>query len=165
MKALSLTTMIAIFLLLCTNGIQAQTMQTKLNQIELMKQQLGSWKCDVAKDTTAFCDEISYGTGFEIIFKVVTKGKIIWEQKNFTGYDKSIDKYIDAAMVKGEDIVLCAIWFISNNKYEVVPYKDISNPENASWKVEGEFKSPDEYVETYLENGKTVWTETYTRVK
>ena len=56
MKALSLTIMIAIFLLLCTNGILAQTTQTKLDQVELYKQFLGTWQRNVknAEDTTFF---------------------------------------------------------------------------------------------------------------
>ena len=33
-------------------------------------------------------------------------------------------------MIKGMDLKVAAIWFISKNKYEFVPYSDISNPEN-----------------------------------
>jgi hypothetical protein len=43
MKKICFTTTIVIFLLLCTNGIQAQTTQTKLNQVELMKHFIGTW--------------------------------------------------------------------------------------------------------------------------
>lgn len=51
MKTFCLTTMIAVFLFFCSNGMLAQTTQTKLNQVELMKQFLGTWKCEIAKDT------------------------------------------------------------------------------------------------------------------
>lgn len=47
-------TMIAVCLLLFTGAIQAQTPQPKLNQIELMKLQIGTFKCDDNKDTTVF---------------------------------------------------------------------------------------------------------------
>ena len=47
MKKICLTTAIAVFLLFCSNGIQAQTTQTTLNQIELMKQSVGTWQKDV----------------------------------------------------------------------------------------------------------------------
>jgi hypothetical protein len=163
MKKHYLTPIIVIFLFFCNNGIHAQATQTKLNQVELMKQQLGFWKCNDVKDTTAFWDSKSFGIGYEDYLRIVTRGEIIWEQKHLIGYDKSTDKYIGAVM--GEDIGLCAMWFITDNKYEVVPYKNISNPEQASWKCEVEFKSPDMFIETYMENGKTVWSETYKRVK
>lgn len=94
MKIFCFTTMIAVFLLLCSFGIYAQTNDTKLDQMELMKQFLGSWKCDVAKDTICYWDIKSFGTGIEGYFKYVTKGKIVTEGKELWGYDKTIDKCI-----------------------------------------------------------------------
>jgi hypothetical protein len=58
-----------------------------------------------------------------------------------------------------------ASWFLSKNKYIYLPYSDISNPETASFKIEGEIKSPDIVVETMIVNNKPVRTDTYTRVK
>jgi len=136
-----------------------------LNQIELMKQNIGSWKCDIAKDTTAFWDSKSYGTGLEGYNKYITKGKTFKEGKGLYGYDKNIDKFIVAGLTKGEDIGIYALWFISNGKYKLVPYSDLSNPANASFKVEGEFKSPDLIVETTIMNNKPVKTDTWTRIK
>jgi hypothetical protein len=137
----------------------------ELNQVELIKQMIGSWKGDVAKDTTLFWDVKSYGTGLECYYKYVNRGKIVSEGKQLWGYDKRVDKNIGTQMTKGEDIVLWAVWFISKNKYEMLSYSDISNPEKASWKMEGEFKSPDMFVETYIVNNKPVRTDTYTRIK
>jgi len=136
-----------------------------LNQVELMKQCVGSWKCDIAKDTTAFWDAKSYGTGIEDNYRLVTKGRIVLEGKGLYGLDKSIDKFIDAGLVKGKDIGIYAFGFKSNSKYESIPYSDISNPEKASWKIEGEFKSPDMIVETTIVNNKPIKTSTWTRVK
>lgn len=50
-----------------------------LNQVELMKQFLGSWKCEVSKDTTAFWETKSYGTGLENRYNYVKDGKIVDE--------------------------------------------------------------------------------------
>ena len=165
MKTLYLTIMVALFLYFCTTGIQAQTTQTKLNQVELFKQWIGTWKSENAKDITAFWDAKSYGTGLDVNLKVVTKGKIVVEGKQLLGYDKSIDKYIQAEMVKGMDIEIVAVWFISKNKYVSIPYSEISSPEKASIKWEGVFKSPDMIVETTIANNKPVKTYTYTRIK
>jgi hypothetical protein len=94
MKNYCLTTAITAFLLFCTEGVQAQTVQTKLNQVELMTQMVGSWRCDINKDTTAFWDAKSYGTGLECTYKSMTKGGIFIEKRELYGYDKSIDKRV-----------------------------------------------------------------------
>jgi hypothetical protein len=165
MKTFCLTTMIAVFLLLCSNGIQAQTTQTKLNQVELLKQFSGSWKCDIAKDTTAFWDARSYGTGLECNYKTVTKGKVVIEAKELYGYDRSSDKCICAGLIRGKDIAIYSFWFTSKDKYIELPYSDISNPEKASFKVDGKVVSPDKLVETIFVNHKPIRIDTWTRIK
>ena len=137
----------------------------ELNQVELMKQNIGYWKCDIAKGTTGFYVTKPYGTGLDCDYKFVTKGKTVKEGKDLWGYDKRIDKYLWATVTKGSDIEVRVFWFITNTKYEVILYSDISNPEKASWKIKGEFKSPALIVETTIVNNKTVKTDTWTRVK
>ena len=165
MKTSYLTTMIVAFMLLYTNGIQAQTTKPKLDQVELMKLQIGTFKCDSNKDTTVFWEGKSYGTGLDCYYKNVVKGKIVREGRELWGYDKSIDKFICASLDKGKDIELQAVWFTSKNVYEYIRYSDISNPEKASWKIVGEFTSPDVVVETTTLNNKITLIETYTRIK
>jgi hypothetical protein len=137
----------------------------KLNQVELLKKFVGSWKCDIAKDTTFFWDTKSYVTGLECYFKIVTKGKIVTEGRQLWGYDKNLDRCIAAEVVKGMDMMIYAVQFISNNKFKGLLYNEIPNPEKASPKFEGEFTSPDMYVETTIINNKTVKTDIYTRIK
>jgi hypothetical protein len=165
MKKFYLTIAITVVLLIFLNGLQAQTTQTKLNQVELMKKFIGNWKCDIAKDTTRFWDVKSYGTGLECSLKVVTKGKVVMEAKRLWGYDKKVDKYIGLELTKGMDMRIYAQWFTSNYKGVAIPYSDISNPEMASFKGEAEFKSPDMYIITSIVNNKPVNTSTWTRVK
>ena len=137
----------------------------ELNQVELMKQFIGAWKWDVSKDTTSIFDFKSYGTGIEGYFKYITKGKIVMEGKQLWGYDKRVDKYILSFLTKGMDVESYAVWFTSKNKYEWIPYSDISNPENASFKFTGVFKSNDLFLETYIKNNKEVAVWTFTRIK
>ncbi len=167
MKKTFLIIAITVFLLICINGIHAQTTQTKLNQVELMKQFVGSWKCEESKDTTFFWDAKSYGTGLEGYYKTVTNGKTVTEGKFLQGYDKSIDKsiYVELPSGKDKDIEINATWFISNTKYKYLLFSDISNFEKASYKIEGEFKSPDMFVETTIKNNKITLIETYTRIR
>ena len=160
--------MIAVFFLLCTIGIQAQTTQTQLNQVELGKQFIGSWKCEVAKDTTYTTELTSFGNvgALEQSWKSSTKGKILNEFKYIYGYDKKSDKYIVAQIVKSyAGINLMVYWFTSKSKCEVIPFEYLSNPGKATTKWEYELKSPDLLTYTVIENNKPVLTLTYTRVK
>jgi hypothetical protein len=165
MKKFCLTAIIILSLLLFTNVIQSQTTQSQLNQVELMKQFIGYWKCDITKDTTRFWDVKLFGTGLECSLKVIAKGKVIMEAKRLWGYDKRVDKYIGLELTKGMDMRIYAQWFTSNYKGVAILYGDISNPEMATIKGEAEFKSPDMYIITSIVNNKLVKTDTYTRVK
>jgi hypothetical protein len=164
MKTNCVTTMAIVFLMISTTVVQAQTTQTKLNQVELMKQFIGSWKGDIGKDTTYYWDVKSYGTGLECTMKIVTKGKTISEGKQLWGYDKKLDKCIATELSKGMDMVVYVIQFISKSKEEGFSY-DFSHPEKVPNKWAAEFKSPDMFEETTFLNNISVKTDTYTRIK
>jgi hypothetical protein len=166
MKKNCLITMIVVFLLICTNGIQAQTPQTKLNQVELNKQFIGKWKGEIGKDTTLTFEIKSFGGGLEYYDKCETKGKIIYENKSLNGYDKKSDKYIGAAISTGSPyIVLDVSCFTSKNVCKDIPFEDRANPEKATWYQIFEFKSPDLLLDTYMVNNKVVQVCTFSRVK
>jgi hypothetical protein len=165
MKKTCLASMIVAFLFLWTNGMQAQNTPTKLNQVELMKQFVGSWKCEIGKDTTILADQKAYGAGFEDNFKIVTQGKIIEEGKDLYGYDKRTDKFIDFLVTKGGGIVLYSCWFISKDTCKYIYYKEIADPEKAVVKWTEVFKSPDLFIQTRFRNNKTVKIDTWTKVK
>jgi hypothetical protein len=165
MKNLSSTITIVVFLFICSNGIKAQTTQNQLNQVELMKQFIGSWKSAFGNERTFFWEAKSYGTGFETNLKGVASGNTMFEGKQLLGYDKKNDKYVVAQMFLGKEIEIGATWFISKTKYKWIPNCDISDPEKASIINEGEFKSPDMFVETKTVNNNPMQTLTYTRIK
>jgi len=99
MKNLCSTIAIVVFLFICSNKLLAQTSQKQLNQVELMKQFIGSWKADLSKDSILFFNYKSFGTGLECNYKIVIKG-IETEGKQLLGYNKSIDKFIISLMTK-----------------------------------------------------------------
>lgn len=165
MKKFSLTIIFAVFFSVWLNGLVAQTTQAKLNQVELKNQLIGSWKTEYAKDTTGFIDFTTYGNGIDGNMRYVSKGKTVVEMRIFWGYDKNLDRFVGIQQIKDGDIYLLSGKFILKNKYVLVNFKDISNPEKASWKIEGEFKTPDLLTETMMDNNKPVITRTYTRVK
>lgn len=166
MKKIYFITFIALFLLLCTNWIQAQTKDARLNQVELMKQFLGKWKGEIGQDTAIIGENTPFGTGMECNSQIVCKGKILDSVKQLLGYDKKTDKYIIAELIKSSPVIeICATWFTSENTGEMVLLQDISDPGNASLKWKFEFKSPDLIVQTALQNNKVVKIITVTRVK
>ena len=168
MKKIFLTITIVVFLLICSSGIQAQTTQTKLNQIELAKQFLGTWQ-NVSENGTIQVVEITCfrNGGFEQYKKDISKEKIISEIKYLWGYDKINDKYILASIGNDKpDLNLRVIWFTSKNTCEHFPYTYISNPEQVTSKTIYEFKSPDMFTATGMKDNKPAGnTSTWTRVK
>jgi hypothetical protein len=165
MKVFLLTTAIIIGLIISSIVLQEQTSETKLNQIELIKQFLGSWKCDVDKDTTAFWNTKSYGTGLTCQYNYVKNGEIVSEGKQLWGYDKTIDKFYATTLPKGMDIYIDVYCFISKDKCKIFTLYDIDNPEKAPVRWEIEFKSPDMFIETYISNNEPFKIRTFTRIK
>jgi hypothetical protein len=165
MKISLLTTLLVAFLLLFTNGIRAQTTQTKLNQVELMKQFAGTWKSE-KHDTAYIIDDKLYGDGHEVYLRTETKGKIIWEAKTLMGYDKKNDMLIEAFIEHNSpNIILSAIRFLSPNKFIGILLEEISNLEKATEKDIYELKFPDLMINTYIKNNKVASIDTFKRVK
>ena len=165
MKTYRLSTLIVIFVLLCTNAIHAQTTQTQLNQLELIKQFIGNWKAEMGKDTTVFYEAKLFGTGIEDYMEFITKGKSYLKIKGLLGYDKKNDKYIHLKLLDPSGLALNAFWVTSKNIIEGVQYQYISNPEDAPLKWKLEFKSSDSLIMNTTLNSKVVSTLTFNREK
>jgi hypothetical protein len=164
MKTFVSTTLI-VLLLIGANVAQAQTPQAKLNQVELEKQFIGTWKSEIAKDTIMYAEFTQFGL-MKGNIKVVTKDKILDSGEELFGYDKESDKSIQVTVWKSStDIEINAWQFVSKNIKVGVPLKDISNRPNATLKFKIEFKSSDLWVMTTLQNNQVVGTVTMTRVK
>jgi hypothetical protein len=159
MKKLCPFIVIAVLFLLCTNRIEAQTTQVKLNQVELIKQFVGTWKAEMGKDTIFIMEGKSFGKGLEFYWKTDTKGKIISEGKSIMGYDKINNRIIEPQIWDSSpNIILWSGLFIWPNMYEAILLKDISSPEKSTKKWIYEFKSPDLLICTYIINKNSIVT-------
>ncbi|MGZ5548656.1 MAG: hypothetical protein ACXWFZ_11980 [Nitrososphaeraceae archaeon] len=166
MKKYFLTTVIVFILFLCTTGIQAQTSDTKLDQIELMKQCLGIWKGELAKDTIMIMNWTSYGKAIEDDYKIVTKDKILYSRKAIYGYDQKNDKIVAAAITDNSpNIDLMAIWFSSKDTANLVGYQYLSNPEKSNFKMQWILIPPDSAKRIVIYNNKVVSVSTFFREK
>jgi hypothetical protein len=163
MKALFLNAVIAVFLFVCSNGLLGQATQKNLNQIELMKQWIGSWRTE---GTYLFTEVHAYGIdGLEGSQKIQVRDSIVSEEKMIFGYDKKSDKFILASISnRRQGVNLMALWFTSEHICERIPFENISNPEQATSRAIIEFKSKDLTVGTYKEKNKPDRQYTTTRV-
>ena len=166
MKKLCLKFSIAVFLLFLLNGLQGQTTTTKLNQVELMQQLLGTWKGELAKDTIMIMNWTSYGKASEDNYKVVTKDKILYSRKAIYGYDQKYDKIVVAAITDNSpNIDLMAIWFSSKDTANLVEYEYLSNPEKSNFKMQWILITPDSGKRIVIYNNKVESVSTFFREK
>jgi hypothetical protein len=74
-KTFFLTTLMVVFILTYSSGIQAQTTKSNLDQTKLMQQWLGTWEANVGKDTIEVWEAKQYGKSFKGNVSLVIKGK------------------------------------------------------------------------------------------
>ena len=152
----------AIFHLIIIAGIQAQDVQSKLNQIELMKQFIGTWKCELGRDTFLITETKSFGTGMISRSQVFTKDNVIDSIIQVFGFDKKADKFIMAELIKSSQAIeICSTWFTSDKAGEIL----IINPDKAPLKFKFEFKSPASLVQTAIYDDKIIKVVTGVKLK
>ena len=143
MKTFGVTTMIGVFLLFCTIGIQAQTTQTKLDQVELMKQIIGKWQADVGKDTIEVWECQQYGKAIIVNVYQVVKGHKTPIYINNIGFDSKENKFKGYALWPDGNY---STWIgsFSTEKMYLVDMVHNFNPETVYAKFESETISPKE---------------------
>ena len=139
--------------------------QKELNQIELHKQFIGTWKAETGKDTTFYLDIKPYGNSLEGNMKFVTKGKIVSEGKQLWDYDKTTDRFIVMELFKGMGSKIYSSSFTSKTKCVIVESSNAMYPDNAQQKWEIEIHLPQSMLENYFVANKLNKTTTYQRVK
>ena len=164
MKTILLTDLIVVFFLFCSERIQAQTTNQHLDQIELMNQFIGTWKIEMGKDTIVISEYKPFKPGMiDGYVKVFTKKEAIMEYRQLLEYDKKMDKIIQTDVFRGQNNRLLVLWFTSKNSYTVVLQQDISYPDYAVFRAEGEIKSPDLIVNTLYKNNIPYQVQTLNR--
>jgi hypothetical protein len=162
MKTFRKILLIAGFFLIGASELQAQPINNKLNQVDLIKKFVGRWKCDLGKDTVLIGDNIAFGTGLVCNSQIIANGKILDSVKQLYGYDQKTDKFIVAELIESSPMIeICASWFTSQNTGELV----VTNPENAPYKFRFEFINADLIVQTAIQNDKEIKKVSITRIK
>ena len=165
MKACLLTTMTVVFLLCFTIGIQAQSTQTKLNQVELSKQFLGTWQANTGQDTVQMWEGKQYGKAMITNAYMVIKGIKSDSHLSCYGYDDRDDKLKGYSLTTNADF---ATWIgvFTTDKMFKIDGLDNFKPEIIWWKAEFEFKTPTEViVRNFNPDGVKTGERTFKKVK
>lgn len=165
MKKVCLTAVICVFLLFISNGILAQSTQTKLNQVELMKQWLGTWQGDIGKDTVQLWESKLYGKAVVINVYQVINGKKSDSYIINCGYDDRDDKLKGFNLFPNTDFMTW-IGVFTTDKLFKADALDSFKPDIVWFKNEIEFKTPSEMIIRAF-NSKGIKTNewTYKKVK
>ena len=162
MKAFYKPFLIASFFLLSINEAETQTTLEKLNQIELIKQFIGTWKCEFGKDTIMIGEITPFGTGLVANSQIIANGKTLESVKQLYGYEAKTDKFIVAELIESSPIIeICTTWFTSKNTGEMI----VTNPDNVPLQYKFEFKTPDIVVQTAIKDNKVIKEIILTRIK
>jgi hypothetical protein len=162
MKSFFITLLIAMFFSISIKETLAQTTETKLNQVELMKQFIGTWKCELGKNTIYRSENKPFGTGMACIIQVISNGEIVDSVKQLFGYDDKTDKYIVAELIKSTSVIeIGTAWFVSEHTGKIF----ITAPDGDEPKFNFEFKTPDVIKETAMLDNNIVVEMEFNRVK
>ena len=165
MKKLCLTSAIAVFLLFCLNGVQAQTSQTTLNQVELMKQSLGTWQREVGKDSIQIAEIQQYGNAFTENVYLVANGRKSMVNIWALSYSPKEDKFKLFSVRPSGNYSTFVASFISKNKCIADRVQDF-NPEKVLGKIELVYETPTNFTVNWINSdGIKVGEEKWIKVK
>jgi hypothetical protein len=151
-----------MFFLISIKETHAQTTQTKLNQVELMKQFIGTWKGELGNNAIYINENKPFGTGMVCNIQIISNGEINDTVKQLFGYDNITDKYIIAELIKSSSVIeISSAWFTSEHTGKIF----ITDPDGDSIKFDFEFKTPDLLKQTAILDNKMVLEITYNRIK
>ncbi len=145
--------LIALLILVNMNKVQAQIIKPKLDQVELMKKFIGNWKGEFGDNSIFISENKPFANGVISYSRITKDGNIVESVAQLYGYDGQTDKFIIAELKDSSPVIeLCSIWFTSINTGEII----ISNPKDAPFRFEFEFKSHDTLEQRAIQDNKVV---------
>jgi hypothetical protein len=135
------------------NKTQAQTTPTELDQVDLMKQFIGTWRGEFGDSSIFICENKPFGNGIISNSQITTDGEIIESVAQLYGYDNKTNKYIIAELKESSPVIeICSAWFTSIHSGEII----ITNPKDAPFRFKFEFKTQDMIVQTAIQDNEVV---------
>jgi hypothetical protein len=141
------------FVFLNKSELFAQTESVKLNQVELMKQFIGTWKGELGNGMEIISHNKEFASGLLCTSDILKDGKIVESIVQLFGYDEKVDKFIIAELKESKPTIeICSAWFSTPTKGEII----ITNPQNALFSFTFEFLSESRILQRAIQNGKIV---------
>jgi len=165
MKKILLLIGIVLTLLLCTNGLQAQTSQPKLDQFEMYTHFVGSWQANVGEDTNEVWDCKQYGKAFVINAYLNVKDQKIPLYINNVSFDSMEGKFKGFVLWNNGGYNTWIGSYI-NEKDFIVEFVDNFNPEIIKRKANMQMVNPQERIFTqYNMDGVKISEVKYIKIK
>lgn len=155
---------VVVFLLFAMNGVQAQTTDPTLNQIELMKNSLGLWQTRVNQDTIEYWDQQQFGHGFIVNAYQVVQGKTIPQHVNIYCFDPAIGKFRGYIMWYKKGFATWIGSYTTEMKYHVDFAADY-DPEKVWGSFDMIFTDSTSRNHLHFVNNQKTHEEVFTRVK
>jgi len=140
MKKLCLTSVIALFILFLSTGMQGQTTQPQLDQLKLMQQFIGTWEAPFPNDTISSFEMQQFGKAFVENDYVTVKGKKSLDSKWMYGFSSKEGKFKFFVVYFGGNYQTWTGSFTSEKKWVQEMVQDF-NPEKVLMKAEMVFES------------------------
>ena len=165
MKKLILPTVIFLFLLFVSNEIQGQTTQTKLDQLKLMEQFIGTWQWDIGKDTAAVWEFQQHNKAFvSTIYRVIKGEESFWFEQD-CGFSSQDNKFKGFNLYPSGNFLTWIGSFTGEKKWEGEFVRNF-NPDAITGKFEAVFESPTSIIITnYDANGVKASENKFVKVK
>jgi hypothetical protein len=146
-KTFLLTTLVFVFLLIVTTGINAQTVKSKLDQVKLMPQRVGIWETSVDKDTVLVRDHQEYGKSYtgNVYFNI--KGNKTPYYMSSSTFDSKDGKFKGFTLYANGNYSTWIGSWTTEKKFSIDIVQNFK-PEAVLSKVEYVYDSPTSMIET-----------------
>jgi hypothetical protein len=148
MKKTYILLVIAGLLVIGLSKTQAQTTQTKLNQVELMKQFLGTWQANAGIDTVEVWEFQQFGKAFILNINRVVKGQKTPLNINSIVFNSELGKFKSFQLSTDGTYNTWIGLFTTEKKFNVDMVNN-SNPEIVWGKIQNVFDNPKEFTFTF----------------
>lgn len=165
MKKFYLTVITTLFCLFFTYGGKAQNTQTKLDQLKLVQNFLGTWQQNLGKDTVEVSETHQYGKAIvNTVFLVINSKKSFSYIEDY-GFSQKEGKFKGFILYSSGDYATWIASFTSEKKFSGDFVRDF-NPGTVISKFECVIESPTSFVITLFNtNGVKTGNYKYSKVK
>jgi hypothetical protein len=164
MKTLVSSLVVIVFLVCFSDGIQAQTVASTLDQQKLMNQFIGTWHQNVAKDTVEVWEIQPYGEALISTESYIIKGNKTPLGMNNVAFSSTLGKYKGFVLYFNGTTSTWLGAFTSEKKFNLDFARNF-DPANVSSKAEFVFEPPDNFTMTRFKDGVKTGEYKFYRVK